>query len=125
VPADGRGDLATQRYAVLDDPVRMVEELDLADPDDRRALALLGLAHAGAPLGRHPVDARLAPAGQQVRDGLSGAGPGRHRAGGAELHVVGVGDHGERAVPVVRHRLQIGGHRSRLPEPGRGGTAQC
>ena len=47
-------------------------------------------------VGVHPVDARLAAGDHAVDDLLALAGPARHRRGGAELHVVGVGDDAER-----------------------------
>jgi hypothetical protein len=106
VAADGGGQVAPQRQAVLDHPVAVVEELDLVHADDGAAGPLLGLAHHRG-LGRvHAVDARLAPGHQQVGDVLALVGPAGDRGRTPVLHVVGVGHDHERPPPVLGHLLQ-------------------
>ena len=61
------------------------------------------------------VDARLAAAGEEVGDLASAVGPAGHGRGAAVLEVVGVGDHGQRALPVVGHGFQLLGHGRGIP----------
>jgi hypothetical protein len=112
VPAHRGGDVAPQREAVLDEAVRMVEELDAGHADEGRARAFLRLAEPSALRGFDRVDPGLTPRHQQVRDRLALFGPAGHRTCGAVFEVVGVRDHGQRAFPILRYALQ--GHAARL-----------
>ena len=97
---------APQRHAVLQDAVGLLEELDDVDADDPGRLDLLGLAHAAALVGMHAVDAGLTGGDHAVDDLLALRGPARDGGGGAELHVVGVRDDGERTAPVLGQRFE-------------------
>ena len=121
VPAHDGGDRAAQRHAVLEDAVGQAEELDGVDADDPRRLDLLGLADPAALVGVHAVDAGLAAGDHAVDDLLALAGPAGDGGGGAELHVVGVRDDGERAAPVLVERLERRWARMRLC----GGLGHC
>ena len=101
VAADRMGDVAAQRGAVLDRAVGVVEELHDVDPDDPGRRPLLGLAQRPALGGRRSCRCRPHPGGQQVGDGAALGGPPGDGTGRAELEVVGVGDDGEGARPVV------------------------
>ena len=106
VPADDLGDRAPQRDAVLEDAVGQAQELDGRHADDPGGLDLLGLPDPAALVGLHAVDAGLAAGHHAVDDRLALPGPARDRGGGAELHVVGVRDHAQGAVPVLGERLE-------------------
>ena len=103
------GDLATQRHAVLEHAVGLLEELHRRDAHDARRLDLLGLAHDPALVGVHAVDAGLAAGHHAVGDVLSLRRPPGHGSGCPELHVVGMGDHAQRALPVLGQRGERGG----------------
>ena len=102
--ADRVGDVAAQRGAVLDRPVGVVEELHDVHPDDPGRGPLLRLAQRAALGGRDRVDAGLAARHEQVGDAAPLGRPAGDGAGGAELEVVGMGDDGEGARPVVGER---------------------
>ena len=103
--AQDRGQVAAQRQAVLHQPVRVVQEMHLADADHRGAAALL--LHPERPdLFRVlPGDPGFPAGGQQVGDMLALAGPAGDRGRRAVFQVVRVSDHRHRALPVLRHRL--------------------
>ena len=75
-------------------------------PTIRGRLDLLGLADPAALVGLHAVDAGLAAGHHAVDDVLALAGPAGDGGRGAELHVVGVGDDAERALPVLGERFE-------------------
>jgi len=81
------------------------EELDGVDADDAGGLDLLGLAQRSTLFGVEAVDAGLAAGDHAVHDVFALAGPARDRGGRAVFEVVGVGDDGERAVPVLGEGL--------------------
>ena len=121
VAADLRGDRSPQRKAVLQYAVGQAEELDLGNADDGGRRALLGLAHRARLLRAHGVDTGLAARGQAVRDLLALPGPPRDGGGGAVLEVVGMGDDGERSLPVLGNDvepLQCRAHRLLLLSTG-------
>src|SRR5690606_39458664 len=68
---------------------------------------LLALAQRAAALRVEGVDAGLAAGGQHVGHLAAGVGPAGDRRRAAVLEVVRVGDHGEGALPVVGHGLQL------------------
>ena len=121
VPAyDGR-ERAPQRHAVLQDPVRQPQEVHHVDTDDPRGLDLLGLPDGAALVGVHAVDAGLTAGDHAVRDLLALPGPARHRGGGAELHVIGMGDDAQRPLPVLVERRERRGSVGHLVSIGRWG----
>ena len=91
-------------------PSAWSEELDDVDAHLTSPGPLLCFAHWPGLGRRHPVDACLAARDQHVGHLLAGRGPRRNRAGGPVLEVVGMGDHGQGPLPVVRERQQLVDH---------------
>lgn len=109
VAADGRGQVAAQRRAALDDPVAMVvEEFDGVDAHERGTGPLFGLADRGALRGGEPVDPGLAAGDQEIADLAPGGGPFGDGGRGAVFEVVRVGDDGEGPLPVPGHGGEVG-----------------
>jgi hypothetical protein len=113
--ADRRGEVAAEGEVLDDSAIRVAEELDLRDADDRATGALLGLPR-DARLGRpQRVDAGLARRHQDVRDVPTGRRPGGDGTREAPLDVVGVGDDHGRPLPAGRELGQR--HRRALSPP--------
>jgi len=100
VGADRAGDVAAQVEGRLEHTVRMLEDLEAADPDRGARRLLLGAPEQRGLLGRvgHPG---LAAGEQQVGHIHAARGPPRHRRRRAVLHVVGVRDHAQHRAEVV------------------------
>ncbi len=121
-----RGDGPPEPDAVLQHAVREAQEVHGIDPDDPGRLDLFGLPHLAALLRLHAVDAGLAAGHHAVDDVLPLPGPPRHGGSSAELHVVGVRDHAQGALPFLgdgceRRRRGVVCHgASMLERPGDG-----
>src|SRR5579859_5004510 len=119
--AERRGKITAQRDAVLDEPVRVIEELHLADADDRGAPQLLFHPQRPDLSRRHARDAGLSPCREQVADLLALPGPAGDGGGRAVLEIVRVGDDGDGALPVLRHGLHPVGSLQLTVTQGPGG----
>lgn len=108
VLADRARDVTAQRQAVLDDAVRVAEEVHVPHAD--RGPHLFLDAHGAGGLRFHGGDPGLAAAHHGIGDGLAPRGPPGDRAGGPLFQVVGVRDDAQRALPVLRHRCVRLGH---------------
>ncbi len=93
-------------------PSRWSRNSTMSTPTSRAPGALLRLAQRRGLIGVHAVDAGLAPGGQQVGDPLALCGPARDGRRGAVLDVVGMRDHGQAALPVLRQHGQQISHES-------------
>jgi hypothetical protein len=117
VTADRRGEIGAQRQPLDDRPVGPAEELDVVDTDDTAAGDLLFPAQRADLVGRHRRDPGLAVGHQHIGDVLALPRPSSDRRRGAVLHVVGMGDDGERPLPVLGEDLQVG-HVTSVPGGG-------
>ena len=120
-PPDDAGDVAAELEAHRQPAVGVGQPVDVVDADLGGGGGLLG-ATDSSHLG--PRDALVEAAGiaigdDAVRHGDALGGPGRHRTGGAEVDVVGMGGDHEDAID----RLGLG-HGGMLARP-RGGTRRA
>ena len=104
-PAERGRQVVSQRDPVLDQPVCMIEELDLGYPDDCGAAALFLHPQRANLVGRHAGDTCLTPGREQVGHVFPLAGPPGHGGGDAIFEIIRVSHHGHGPVPVLRHRL--------------------
>ena len=112
-------DRSPQLDAVLQDPVGQAEEVDRLDTHDPCRFHLLPLADDTALLGGQPVDAGLTAGHHAVDDLLALLGPAGDGGRRPELHVVGMRDDAQGAVPVLGQGQQrVGLHRSSMARPG-------
>jgi hypothetical protein len=102
VSANRRREVAAQRHAVADEPVRMVEKLDDLDADLGRRGALLRLAEWAALRGRERVDSRLSARSEEVGDVPALGRPAGDGGRTTVLQIVRMGDDGEPAFEVLR-----------------------
>ena len=106
VTTDSLGQVTPQGDARLDEPVRVIEELDDRYTDGCATTPLLLLADRPDLVRRHRGDTRLAAGHQKVANVLAEVGPTRHGARRAVLHVVGMGDDAERPAPILGNGFQ-------------------
>src|SRR5690606_30805616 len=110
VAADRGRDVAAQRHPVLDQAVRVVEELHDVDADLGGRRALLGLPQRPAFGGRESVDARLPAGDEEVGDLAALRRPPGDGGRTAVLQVVGMGHDGEPPFELLGERLERTGH---------------
>ena len=101
VTADGCCDCMSKRQAVLECPIKEVQELDKFHSHGGASCALLGLAHRRALFWSKAVDARLTTGEQGVDNLLSLTCEMSNGGGTSVLHVIGVRDENERTLPVL------------------------
>ena len=100
--ADLAGDVFAQVEGYGHRAVRIAQEDQVVDADDLGGGALLGLAQCGHLLARRVVEAaRIAVGRDAVRDLDAGRCPVGDRSGDAEVDVVGMRGHDERALNLV------------------------
>ena len=106
MPTDRRCDGVAKGQPVLERPVREAEELDLGDADRCTRGTLLGLAQWRTLLRGEAVDSGFSAGEQRVGDLLALSGEAGDGGTTAVLHVVGVGDDDQCALPVLVEGLE-------------------
>ena len=106
VPPDRRRQVRAQTETLDDGAVGQPEELDLVHTDRGTTLDLFPSTQRSGLTRGHRGDADLAVGDEDVGDLLALPGPAGHGGSGSVLHVVGMGDDRQAAMPVLGKDLQ-------------------